>query len=762
MTTVNEMENYEQELQLVDEELSVVEIELQDLLDRQNGLLERRKELKTIIDDYLHTEKHKKNKTWDGTDFPWTTDLEAKLKSVFKLQSLRPMQRQTMNATLSGEDALLIMPTGGGKSLCFQLPAVVNTGITLVVSPLVSLMEDQHMALEELGVAAAMLNASSDKDVVKSVMDDMTNPTTHLRLLYVTPEKLAKSKRFMNKLEKCYAQGNLCRLVIDEVHCCSQWGHDFRPDFKFLGIMKRQFPNCPILGLTATATSKVLDDVKKILNIPHTQLFRASFNRPNLFYQVLQKPNSKDETMDMIHSIIKSRFKGKSGIVYCFSKKESEEVTFELNNRGITAGCYHADVDAKVRSQVHRRWLSGDILVVVATVAFGMGIDKPDVRFVIHHSISKSMENLYQESGRAGRDDKRSDCIVLYKLTDVARQATMVFTEQTGLDNLHGIARYCTDVTHCRRSIIARHFGEVWNSAQCAEMCDICLSKVGTIKVDVTQRCADLLTVLDAAGATEQRVTIPKLIDAWFSRGPLTLRVKSVPVPQYNQEKAEKVVAHMLVQGFLREDFHFTAYSTICYILPGPKANLLRNKSTKISMDFPCKSTSTANKISATLQEKSFESKSGSTQKRPDAAVVKKNKSQIATKSSTSASSGDTMKPSFANSSSSSHSKSQTVEKGDLSEDDSGTHHAFNLSDSDHDVQIISSKRKSDGTKTSDNKIVKKTGSKKKKKIIESSDEEKDATFTIRPSKKIKSNGSVATGTNPDCSFVISDDDDFL
>ncbi|XP_012944528.2 ATP-dependent DNA helicase Q1 [Aplysia californica] len=587
------MEEYEQELLVLEEELAVVDSELQDLLERQSQLMDRKTELEAIISQQAQTEKQKKNKAWDGTDFPWTQEMDDKLTSVFKLHSLRPMQRQTMNATLSGEDCLLIMPTGGGKSLCFQLPAMVGNCLTLVVSPLVSLMEDQQMALEELGVPAAMLCASSDKDRVKTIQDDMVNPNGPLRLLYVTPEKLAKSKRFMNRLEKCYAIGRLARLVIDEVHCCSQWGHDFRPDYKFLGIMKRQFPETPILGLTATATTKVLEDVKTILNIPHALLFRASFNRPNLFYQVLPKPSSQKETMEKILLLISTRFRGMSGIVYCFSRKDSEEVTSDLMSHGIKAGCYHGDIDAKSRSRVHRMWLSGEIQVVVATVAFGMGIDKPDVRFVIHHSISKSMENLYQESGRAGRDDKRSDCIVLYRLADVVKQSCMVFTEQTGLNNLHGIVKYCTDVKSCRRSVIARHFGEVWDSGQCDRMCDHCkmVDAGGSVEQrDVTRLCGDLLTLLDAAAATDQRVTLAKLIDAWYGRGASSLKVKSVPCPGVSQDKAERILAHMLVTGYLREDFHFTAYSTICYIVAGPKAKLLRNKVAKVVMDFTSKS----------------------------------------------------------------------------------------------------------------------------------------------------------------------------
>lgn len=439
------MEVYKKELQDVGKELVQIENDIDSLLSRQSSLLQRKQELDVILQQSTLTQQA--DTKWDTADFPWSQELQNKMKAVFRIDCLRPMQQQTMNVTMSGKDAILIMPTGGGKSLCFQLPALLSSGVTLVVSPLVSLMEDQVMALEALGIDAAMLNANVEKTKVTAIQNAMVDKNASLKLLYVTPEKLAKSKRFMNKLEKMHKMGRFSRLIIDEVHCCSQWGHDFRPDYKFLGIMKRQFPDVPILGLTATATTNVLEDVKKILSIPHCLVYKASFNRPNLYYEIRPKPAASKDTLDEIQTLIKKKFDGMSGIIYCFSRKESETVAKELRERGIKTGYYHADMTGPQRSKVHKLWLSNKIQVVVATVAFGMGIDKPDVRFVIHHSLSKSMENLYQESGRAGRDDKVSHCIVFYRFADVFRQSSMVFTEQTGLDNLYGIMSYCTDIS---------------------------------------------------------------------------------------------------------------------------------------------------------------------------------------------------------------------------------------------------------------------------------------------------------------------------
>ena len=252
-------------------------------------------------------------------------------------------------------------------------------------------MEDQLWILKSLNVNAESLNATTSKEDVKRIQNELTNVKSDMKLLYVTPEKLAKSKMFMNKLEKSYELKRFKRIVIDEVHCCSTYGHDFRPDYKFLGIMKRQFPKCSILGLTATATQSVIDDIKKILNLQNYVLFKASFNRPNIYYEVKQKPSNHEECMDEIAKLIRNRFSNQSGIVYCFSQRETEQISVDLASRQIKTGCYHANMDANARSKVHEKWLKNQLHVIVATIAFGMGIDKSNCRFVIHHSLSKSL-----------------------------------------------------------------------------------------------------------------------------------------------------------------------------------------------------------------------------------------------------------------------------------------------------------------------------------------------------------------------------------
>jgi len=564
------------ELKSVIEELTQLDQQIDLLVSRRNKLLKRKKRLEKMLKPDIPA-----NPTvWDKTDFSWSVRVEHVRSTLFGIQSFRPLQLEVINAVLSGVDCIVIMPTGGGKSLCFQLPAFVTEGFTLVVSPLLSLMEDQLMALQQLNIhEASLLCASTTPEQLKVVQDSMTSPSRSMHLLYVTPEKLAKSKRFMNRLEKAHAAKCLDRIVIDEVHCCSQWGHDFRPDYKFLGVMKRQFPGVPILGLTATATKDVVDDVMKMLSIPDAVIFRAPLNRPNLVYEVHSKPANTEAAMDKICAVITSRFAAQSGIIYCLSQKETEEVASQLRKRQITAHCYHANMDTETRSRVHHEWAKNELQVVVATVAFGMGIDKPDVRFVIHHSMSKSLENYYQESGRAGRDIVGpAYCLLFVSFTDVFRHSTMVFTEQTGLDKLYAMAGYAFDLTHCRRQLIAQHFSEQWTSVECNQMCDHCQETDATslVKTDVSVYVNQLLSILSNAKSCNQRLTPLKLLEAWSGRGSTALRVDGADAAA-NMEKteAERIIVQLVIMQYLREDFHFTPYSTICYVIPGDRSQLL-------------------------------------------------------------------------------------------------------------------------------------------------------------------------------------------
>lgn len=599
------------ELNSVMEELTQLDEQIDHLVTRRNKLLKRKKRLEKM----LNPDIPENPKAWDKSDFSWSSRVEHVRNTMFGIQSFRPLQLEVINAVLSGVDCIVIMPTGGGKSLCFQLPAFVTEGFTLVVSPLLSLMEDQLMALQQLNInEASLLCASTTPQQLKVVQDAMTSPNRSMHLLYVTPEKLAKSKRFMNRLEKAYAGKFLDRIVIDEVHCCSQWGHDFRPDYKFLGVMKRQFPGVPILGLTATATQEVVDDVTKMLSIPNAVIFRAPLNRPNLVYEVHSKPASTEAAMDKICSMITSRFAGQSGIIYCLSQKETEEVASQLRKRQIAAHCYHANMETETRSHVHHEWAKNELQVVVATVAFGMGIDKPDVRFVIHHSMSKSLENYYQESGRAGRDIVGpAYCLLFVSFTDVFRHSTMVFTEQTGLDKLYAMASYAFDLTHCRRQLIAQHFSEQWTSVECNQMCDHCqeTDKKSLVKTDISAYVRQLLSILANAKSCNQRLTPLKLLEAWSGRGPTTLRVDGADAAaNMDKTEAERIIVQLLLGQYLREDFHFTPYSTISYVIPGDRSELLVLPEHRVKMNICATSTVTTSVHSCDTNDQNTTAKS--------------------------------------------------------------------------------------------------------------------------------------------------------
>ncbi|UAB74739.1 DNA helicase RecQ [Mesoflavibacter sp. SCSIO 43206] len=389
------------------------------------------------------------------------SDLHAALKKYFGFGEFKGLQEQVIKSILDQNNTFVIMPTGGGKSLCYQLPALMQEGTAIVVSPLIALMKNQVDAIRgvsnENGIAH-VLNSSLNKTEVKQVKADITNGVT--KLLYVAPESLTKDEyvEFLRSVKISF-------MAVDEAHCISEWGHDFRPEYRNLrNIIKRIGDNIPIIGLTATATPKVQEDILKNLGMTDANTFKASFNRPNLYYEI--RPKTKNVDSDIIRFI--KQHEGKSGIVYCLSRKRVEELAQVLQVNGIKAVPYHAGLDAKKRASHQDMFLMEDIDVVVATIAFGMGIDKPDVRFVIHHDIPKSIESYYQETGRAGRDGGEGHCLAYYSYKDIEKlekfmSGKPVAEQEIGHALLQEVVAFA-ETSMSRRKFILHYFGEEFDN----------------------------------------------------------------------------------------------------------------------------------------------------------------------------------------------------------------------------------------------------------------------------------------------------------
>lgn len=515
--------------------------------------------------------------------FSWTKEVKDRLNNVFRIQSFRGLQENVINATLSNKDCIYVAATGSGKSLVFQLPALISSGITLVVSPLLSLMEDQVNQLDELGIPAIVLNSTTSKEDFKRASNAMVDPNASIKLIYVTPEKLAKSKFFMSQIEKMYEKGRFSRLVIDEVHCCSEWGHDFRKDYNQLHVFKREYPETPILGLTATATSQVILDIKKMLNIPKCLVYKGTFYRPNLIYEI--KPTTTKEIISDLADLITGKFHNLSGIIYCLTIKDTEDVAEKLGKLGINCEAYHAQLHNDTRSKIQQRWYTNRCKVIAATVAFGLGINKMDVRFVIHYTISKSLENYYQETGRAGRDGKEAHCICYYRFSDVFRATSLTFRERNGKERVYQMLAYCLNRNDCRKSLLAEYFEDKLikdkNDVDCCDNCRQnrnCPAGLGTSDkyIDGGEWLDSLLEILDQASRQNEKMTSNKLIEAWMQiKGNKKLRLET-PKPQLDRTDCETVIGLLLCDGYLQESFHMTPYSTISYIVPGSRNSFSR------------------------------------------------------------------------------------------------------------------------------------------------------------------------------------------
>lgn len=405
------------------------------------------------------------------------------LKEHFGYSEFRPLQRQIIEETLAGRDALALLPTGGGKSLCYQLPALMRPGLTVVISPLIALMKDQVDGLLENGIAAAYLNSSLTEDTAKDTWRKLYRG--EIKILYLSPERLV-----LDGMMESLHSLQLEFVAVDEAHCISSWGHDFRPEYRALQTIRERFPDVPILALTASATERVRVDILQMLGIPEAKSFVASFNRPNLSYRVIPRLNPMKQIVEIL-----ADHEDETGIIYCLSRAKTESVAEELAKRGIKAAAYHAGLSASERDQRQERFARDDIRVMVATVAFGMGVDKPDVRFVIHHDLPKNIESYYQETGRAGRDGLPSECVLLYSSGDSAKLRNFI-DQLTDPVEREVAGRQLTQLlqlaegSECRRVSLLRYFGERYHDASgqpalSCGACDNCLTP--RAEVDATE-----------------------------------------------------------------------------------------------------------------------------------------------------------------------------------------------------------------------------------------------------------------------------------
>ena len=478
-------------------------------------------------------------------------NLQDALKKYFGFSSFKGEQEAIIHNVLDGNNTFVIMQTGGGKSMCYQLPAILSNGTAIIVSPLIALMKNQVDAIRNVSddeSIAHFLNSSLTKTEITKVKSDVREGKT--KLLYVAPESLTKAENIQFLTEV-----SISFFAIDEAHCISEWGHDFRPEYRRLREIFEEISDVPIIALTATATPKVQHDIQKNLNMLDAKLFKSSFNRDNLYYQILPKTDVEKQ----IIKYIRTR-PGKSGIIYCLSRKKVEELAELLQVNGINALPYHAGLDGNTRAKHQDMFLMEDVDVIVATIAFGMGIDKPDVRFVIHHDIPKSLESYYQETGRAGRDGGEGECISFYRYKDVEKlekflQGKPIAEQEIGRQLLNEIASY-SETSVCRRKMILHYFGEEYDEKNCNALCDNCRNPKE--KQEGKEYVSQLLQAIDALKETQRAKHYCQFLSGIKTSDIASYKHDELPLFGIGKEKDEHfwnaVIRQSVVSGLVSKD----------------------------------------------------------------------------------------------------------------------------------------------------------------------------------------------------------------
>ncbi|MFC1617840.1 DNA helicase RecQ [Patescibacteria group bacterium] len=498
------------------------------------------------------------------------------LKKHFGYDQFLPKQREVVEHVLAQKDCLVLLPTGGGKSLCYQLPALRLSGITLVISPLISLMKDQVDSLRANGIPAAFLNSTLSYSEIQQIQDDAR--AKKIKILYIAPERLAAYgfPEFLQSLE-------ISLIAVDEAHCISEWGHEFRPDYRNLKVLRDTFSDTPFIALTATATDKVRTDIINQLSLKKAKTFLASFNRPNLTYTIQPKQGAFDSLVSLL-----AKYKGRPTIVYCFSRKETENIASDLQTEGLEALPYHAGLDSKIRRQTQEKFIRDEVSVIVATIAFGMGIDKPDVRLVVHYSLPKSIEGYYQETGRAGRDALPSECVLFYTYGDKIKQDFFIKNIENEKERLNAQAKlqeminFC-ELPSCRRHFLLDYFGETYPEKNCKN-CDSCLEPKEEIDATkITQK------ILSAVIRTGERFGANYVVDVL--RGSEQARIVELGhdklsvhgiVDDHGADEIKQFIKYLLARGFLAKQ---TGEYPTLYV--SKKGREILNQRSKVTLPKP-------------------------------------------------------------------------------------------------------------------------------------------------------------------------------